>query len=55
MQSANLGRLDEAAVLASIYPVVTILLAGWVLKERTTPSQALGMALALSAVVLVSI
>jgi drug/metabolite transporter (DMT)-like permease len=55
MQSANLGRLDVAAVLASLYPVVTILLAAWILKERTTPSQALGMALALGAVVLVSI
>jgi drug/metabolite transporter (DMT)-like permease len=55
MLSANLGRLDVAAVLASLYPVVTILLAAWILKERTTPSQALGMVLALGAVVLVSI
>jgi drug/metabolite transporter (DMT)-like permease len=30
-------------------------LAAWFLKERTTSSQALGMALALAAVVLVSI
>ena len=55
MQSAHLGRLDVAAVLASLYPVVTILLAAWILKERTTASQALGMALALGAVLLVSI
>ena len=49
------GRLDVAAVLASLYPVVTIILAACFLKERTTSSQALGMALALGAVVLVSL
>ena len=55
MRSATEGRLDVAAVLASLYPVVTIVLAAWFLKERTTSSQALGMALALGAVVLVSL
>jgi drug/metabolite transporter (DMT)-like permease len=55
MRSATQGRLDVAAVLASLYPVVTIILAAWFLKERTTSSQALGMALALGAVVLVSL
>lgn len=55
MGAARSGRLDVAAVLASLYPVVTILLAAWILKERTTANQAVGMALALGAVVLVSI
>jgi drug/metabolite transporter (DMT)-like permease len=55
MRSATQGRLDVAAVLASLYPVVTIILAAWFLKERATSSQALGMALALGAVVLVSL
>jgi drug/metabolite transporter (DMT)-like permease len=55
MQAAREGRLDVAAVLASLYPVATIVLAAWFLKERATSSQTLGMALALGAVVLVSL
>lgn len=55
MQASREGRLDVAAVLASLYPVVTIILAAWVLKERATSTQTVGMALALGAVVLVSI
>jgi drug/metabolite transporter (DMT)-like permease len=55
MSAAREGRLDVAAVLASLYPVATIALAAWFLKERATSSQTLGMALALGAVVLVSI
>ncbi len=55
MSAAREGRLDVAAVLASLYPVATIALAAWFLKERATSSQTVGMALALGAVVLVSI
>jgi drug/metabolite transporter (DMT)-like permease len=55
MYCSTEGRLDVAAVLKSLYPVVTIVLAAWILKEKTTASQALGMALALGAVVLVSL
>jgi drug/metabolite transporter (DMT)-like permease len=50
-----LGRLDVAAVLSSLYPGFTILLAAWLLRERTTRAQALGMGLALGAVVLISL
>jgi drug/metabolite transporter (DMT)-like permease len=55
MRAAHEGRLDVAAVLASLYPVVTIVLAAWFLKEKASSRQALGMALALGAVVLVSV
>lgn len=52
--ATRIGRLDIAAVLSSLYPASTILLAAWLLKERPSPRQALGMTAALVAVVLIS-
>ena len=48
------GRLDVAAVLASLYPASTILLAAWMLRERPTRRQGLGMAVAAAAVVMIT-
>lgn len=48
------GKLAVVAVLTSLYPVVTILLARVVLDERWTRSQVLGMVCAAVAVTLIS-
>jgi drug/metabolite transporter (DMT)-like permease len=49
------GRLDVAAVLASLYPASTILLAAWMLRERPTRRQGLGMVVAAAAVVMITL
>jgi len=49
------GRLDVAAVLASLYPASTILLAALALGERPTRWQAVGMGTAVVAVALIAI
>ncbi len=49
------GRLDVAAVLASLYPATTILLAAWMLTERPTRRQGLGMLVAAAAVVMITL
>ena len=53
--AARAGRLDVAAVLASLYPASTILMAAWMLRERPTRRQGLGMAVAAAAVVMITI
>jgi drug/metabolite transporter (DMT)-like permease len=53
--AAQAGRLDVAAVLSSLYPVSTLILAAVVLRERIVGVHALGVVAAVAAIVLVRI
>jgi drug/metabolite transporter (DMT)-like permease len=53
--SARTGRLDVAAVLGSLYPGATVLLAWVFLKEKISHIQTLGVLLALGAIILLTL
>ena len=53
--AAHTGRLDLAAIISSLYPGFTILLAAMLLRERPSRRQTVGMAVALASVVLLSL
>ena len=52
--ATSMGMVSIAAVLGSLYPVATILLARYLLNERLRPIQIVGVAVALVGIVLLA-
>ncbi|MFW9928597.1 MAG: EamA family transporter [Candidatus Thorarchaeota archaeon] len=52
--SSIYGRLDIASILTSMGPVVTIILASTIIKEKITRMQLVGIFLALTSIILIS-
>jgi drug/metabolite transporter (DMT)-like permease len=52
--ASQAGRLDEAVVISSLYPAVTVLLASLVLKEHFTRWRFVGLLAALAAVPMIA-
>ena len=53
--SSGHGLVSLTAVLASLYPIVTVVLAALVLHERIDRSQRAGVALTLAGVALIAV
>jgi drug/metabolite transporter (DMT)-like permease len=53
MSAARIGPLSIVVTLASLYPASTVLLARWILHERLSFVQIIGIACALGAVVII--
>jgi uncharacterized membrane protein len=55
VMASQVGRLDLAALVSSLYPGSTVALARIVLKEKITPSQMVGILCALVALIFISL
>jgi drug/metabolite transporter (DMT)-like permease len=55
MLATQLGRIDIASVLASLYPAITVLLALFINGETITPLQRWGLATTLIATALIAL
>jgi drug/metabolite transporter (DMT)-like permease len=53
--AARHGLLSLASVLTSLYPVTTVVLAVWLLREHTSAVQRAGLALAAGSIVLITV
>jgi len=54
VRASQIGRLDVAVVLSSLYPAVTVLLARIFLHERFSPARTIGVVAALVAVPMIA-
>ncbi len=54
IRAAQIGRLDDAVVLSSLYPAVTVLLARIFLHEHFSRARTIGMVAALAAVPMIA-
>lgn len=53
--ASQAGRLDVAAVISSLFPGTTVLLAALLLKERVSRSQGVGVLVALTAIIFLTL
>src|SRR6202158_2008390 len=54
IRAAQIGRLDDAVVLSSLYPAITVLLARIFLREHFSRARTIGMVAALAAVPMIA-